>query len=66
MFEFSNGGNSLAEFNPFSYFNQALGFYDKLVLEKVYLQVDENLLLPVLFVTQDIAFTRIKTTKRLS
>ena len=60
MFQCTNDGIQLAEFNRFSYFNQALGFYDKQVLKKIYIPVNENLLLPVLVVTQDTAFVRMK------
>ena len=34
MFQCTNDGIQLAEFNRFSYFNQTLGFYDKQVLKK--------------------------------
>ena len=33
MFEFNKGRTKLAEIDRFRYFDQALGFYDKLVFE---------------------------------
>lgn len=63
MFEFTNDGIELSEFNRFSYSNQALGFYIMIsgfFQKRIYLPVDEDLLRAVLVVTQDIAFTQLQ------